>query len=257
MSDRVAAGRKRLGDGKEKKSMTEREIARKKAAARKQRARKQRARRAVLTVALMLVVCVASIGGTIAWLQDDTTPVKNTFTSSNIEIELSEDGAQDDGNGNLAQSFQMIPGHVIDKKPIVTVKEGSEDCYVFLKVNGQNTADYLEWGINTANWTLLEQKGDEYVYYCEATNVTADRPISVLGYQNGGEFVKDQVKVKHTVTKEMMERFVSSSYRPVQLTFEAHAIQLYKTNGQKFTPAEAWETLFPDDPEDELPPDME
>lgn len=47
-------------------------------------------RRMLFTLALVLVVAVASVGGTIAWLKVETTPVVNTFTVGDINITLTE-----------------------------------------------------------------------------------------------------------------------------------------------------------------------
>ena len=99
-----------MGDGKEKKSMTEREMMRKRAAARKERERKARNRRVVLTVALMLVVCIASVGGTIAWLTDQSGSVVNTFSPSDINISLTEEGVTLDADENGSKSVKMVPG---------------------------------------------------------------------------------------------------------------------------------------------------
>ena len=127
--------------------MTEREMARRKAAARKERkarARKQRNRRVLMTVALMLVVCVASIGGTIAWLTDSTPAVTNTFSSSDINIWMTETVKKADGTSEVQNTqggktidntgFQMIPGTYENKDPHVVIGAGSEDSWVFVKV---------------------------------------------------------------------------------------------------------------------------
>ena len=58
------------------------------AAQRRARQRKQRNRRIAMTVALVLVVALASIGGTIAWLTATTGSVVNTFTVGNVDISL-------------------------------------------------------------------------------------------------------------------------------------------------------------------------
>ena len=43
----------------------------------------------IAVTALLLVLCFA-IGGTLAWLKDETKPVVNTFTYGDINIDLSE-----------------------------------------------------------------------------------------------------------------------------------------------------------------------
>ena len=50
----------------------------------------------------------------------------------------------------------------------------------------------------------------------------------------------NQVLVKPTVTKADMEALNVEGAKKPTLTFAAYAVQLYKSNGVKFTPAEAW-----------------
>ena len=77
---------------------------------------------AMLLAAVMLLMC--AIGGTLAWLTAQTTEVNNTFTTSNIGVSLEE----------TTEEYKMIPGWTIGKDPKATVETGSEDCYLFVKV---------------------------------------------------------------------------------------------------------------------------
>ena len=61
---------------------------------------------------VLLLGCVT--GGTLAWLTDKTDEVINTFTTSDINITLTETDAV-----NNAASFKMIPGYTITKAPKV------------------------------------------------------------------------------------------------------------------------------------------
>ena len=71
-------------------------------------------------------LCVGlGVAGTLAWLTDKTESVTNTFTTSNINITLTE---------TTGSNYQMIPGFTITKDPKVTVSAGSEDCYLFVKL---------------------------------------------------------------------------------------------------------------------------
>lgn len=190
---------------------------------------------AALLAMVLTLTCV--VGGTIAWLTSKTDPVENTFTVGNIDIELKE----------TTDTYKMVPGWTIDKDPLVTVKAGSEDCWVFIKVEESvgeieiegktySFADFIDYQIDPNNWKKLEEETN--VYYCEVTNVTADRVIKVLGYMNGTEYVNNKVLVKDTVTKEMMDA-IDGDNNP-KLTFTAYAVQLYKNNTEKFTATEAW-----------------
>ena len=48
----------------------------------------------------------------------------------------------------------------------------------------------------------------------------------------------DQVLTKPEVTEEMMEALTEETYPKLNIT--AYAVQLYKSNTVKFSPAEAW-----------------
>ena len=85
-----------------------------------------------------LLVCV-SIGATVAYLTSTKT-VKNTFTVGNVQIKLDEeDITKSDGSrteeGNV---YKIFPGRSYKKDPTVTVKAGSEESYVRMKVEVEN-----------------------------------------------------------------------------------------------------------------------
>ena len=100
-----------------------------------------------LTTVLAIVLVVAlSVAGTYAYLTSKTATITNTFTVGNVKIDLAE---------TTGTEYQLIPGKVHKKDPVVTVKGGSEKCYLFVKFeeNG-NPADYL-----TYTSTLTEANG--------------------------------------------------------------------------------------------------
>lgn len=225
-----------------------------------------------LVLALILVAgCV--IGGTLAWLVDNTDPVINTFTTSDINIELKETKTE----------FQMIPGWTIDKDPVVTVKAGSEDCWLFIKVEETgkvtvgtgsdaktyNFSDFIAYKI-ADDWTAGKGvKSDENldgdgiptnVYYRKVEGVNVDKSFDVLGADSrvcGSVtygWAEDQVLTLPTVTKEMINAVNAEGADKPTLTFTAYAAQLYKTNkpasgdatAAQFTAAEAWKIVDPD-----------
>lgn len=219
---------------------------------RRYRRRKNVSKAIILALTLMLLVG-GIIGGTVAWLTAQTKEVKNVFTASDINITLTE----------TEREYKMIPGWTVEKDPVVTVEGGSEDCWLFIKVEkSENLDDYIIWDIDPNNWKPLEGTTD--VYYCKVTDVTADRSIKVLGYYTTdqsdttkGEFHPNEVLVKNTVTKEMMDSIdgIDSegktgskaaedeiAARPT-LTFTAYAVQLWKNNTEEFTAVEAWEKV--------------
>jgi len=166
----------------------------------------------------IVLVLIVGVGATLAWLTDQTQTVTNTFTASDINIELTETDADEDGKAD-ENDYQMVPGSTIAKDPVVTVKAGSEDCWVFVKVNKNESADeYLEYSVDENNWIHLTTENGEEIYYCKATSVTEDRKIKVL--------LNNEVKVKDTVTKEMMEEIINGQTAEPDLIFTAYAVQL-------------------------------
>lgn len=200
-------------------------------------------RRMLFTLALVLVVAVASVGGTIAWLTATTGTVTNTFTVGDVNIELKEtdgdttlDATTEDKTHSI---FKIIPGKDLTKDPKVIVKANSEPCYVFVKVKEENWPTAVEtngtlkvrYSINTANWTKLEVSGlaiGESVYYKVFDNaITTDTNLSVLA--------DEKVYVSGNLTKTEANAIGTGSNAP-KLTFTAYAIQKEGTG----TVAEAW-----------------
>lgn len=178
------------------------------------------------SLALLLaiaIVVVGAVAGTVAWLTDKTPSVTNTFTTSDINIELKE----------TKNNFQMIPGWNIEKDPKVTVKAGSEACYLFVKLEKSADFDTFMTYEMAEGWTALP--GNDGVFYREVAAATADTTYEVLR--------DNQVTVKDEVTKAQMNALTADTYPT--LTVTAYASQLYKNNTEKFTAAEAWDNITP------------
>ena len=128
----------------------------------------------------------------------------------------------------------MVPGCTIDKYPVVTVKAGSEACWLFVKVDKSSNLDSFITYTIASGWT----KGDgtnipANVYYREVTTVTANTVFEVL--------TGNQVAVKNTVTKAMMDEITKETADNPTLTFTAYAVQKEGTA----TAAAAWEKANP------------
>lgn len=152
----------------------------------------------IALLALVLVIgCVA--GGTVAWLVATTDTVTNTFTYGKIDITLTE----------TERTYNIVPGVALAKDPKVTVKAGSEDCWLFVKV-GQPIAfaDGVSYGI-ADGWTKLE----DGVYYREVPKADTDSEYYVLK--------NNEVTVSSALTKEDIAKVGGSP----TLTFTAYAVQ--------------------------------
>lgn len=82
----------------------------------------------VAAIAVMLVAALV-VGGTLAYFTDKTGPKENTFTVGNVAIDLDEPSWTADADHTL------VPGKFYEKDPTITVNAGSQDAYVFLKLD--------------------------------------------------------------------------------------------------------------------------
>lgn len=191
----------------------------------------------VLVLALALIVGVAG-GATFAWLTATSGPVTNTFTYGDINIELKE---------TTGDSYKIIPGVDIAKNPKVTVKAGSEACWLFVKVDEENWPEFTDGAGENAvrkvkydiadGWT----KGDgtdipANVYYRTIDYaVTDDTEFYVLKGKGNDTYQNGVITVSDTLTKIEIN---SISTKP-KLSITAYAIQ---KDGMD-TAAEAWAAI--------------
>lgn len=178
---------------------------------------------AMLLSLVLVIGCVA--GGTLAWLTATSNEVNNVFTTSDIGVTLEE---SDDLN------LKMVPGWTIRKDPKATVTAGSEDCYLFVKVEkSANFDDFMTYAI-AEGWTELpDTDGVYYMVFDSQDNANENEMGTAYSVLKN-----DQVKVLDEVKKEDMNALTEDT-QP-NLSFIAYAVQLYRENGTKFTAAEAW-----------------
>lgn len=181
----------------------------------------------IALLALVLVIgCVA--GGTVAWLVATSDTVTNTFTYGNINIDLTE---------TTGTNYKIIPGKDIEKDPKVTVKGGSEACWLFVKVEEVGaistiTTDPVHYAIDTG-WAQLKDKDGKDVsgvYYRLVDAVDNDTAFNVL---------KDnKIIVSGELTKETINGY---AVQQPKLTFTAYAVQQENIKDA----AAAWEAANP------------
>jgi len=203
----------------------------------------------VLSITLTLLVGVV---GTYAYFVDEDSAT-NVFAVGKVKIELDEADVDDSTpmmNRDKANSYEMIPGETFVKDPLVTVKEGSHACWVFVEVidnkvsyNGvkYQASDFLTYSINEGadGWTKLS--GEENIYYVEVPQTTEDLPLPNV-------LIDNQVVVRTDITKEMLNNVAAAAIYP-ELSFKAYAFQKVKgdTNNdgvvEEFSVTEAWAQL--------------
>lgn len=190
------------------------------------------------TLLMALAVTLATSGvasGTLAWLIDRAPEVTNTFTYGDINITLDETDTVIDNDGDPnTNEYNMTPGADINKDPKVTVLAGSEDSWVYVKLEkSDNFDEFLTYEI-ADGWTALP--GYEGVYYRAADASEEDVVYPVLK--------DDQVKVRLDVTKEMLNNLDANGVANYpQLTISAYAIQRDEAIAELADPVSAWKLI--------------
>ena len=180
----------------------------------------------IATVGACALCLGLGVAGTLAWLTDKTESVTNTFTTSNVDITLTE---------TTGSNYQMIPGFTITKDPKVTVIAGSEDCYLFVKLEkSANYSNYLEDYEIANGWSQLKNGDNDVddVFYREVASDEEKQEFYVLK--------NNQLTVNTSVTKNMMDNIDNKTTSAPTLTVKAYATQLYETNGKKMDVYTAW-----------------
>ena len=189
----------------------------------------------ILALTLVFALALAlGIGGTVAWLTAKTDPVVNTFTVGDINITLAE---------TTGNNYTFVPGDTLAKDPKVTVTAGSEDCYLFVKVEEANntatglTGKVINWSVDAgtdpaSTWVPVPEH-DGYWYRtvpAVAANTTEENLPSF-------DVLKDnQVTVNEKVTKDMVTGLTAK--KPT-IAVTAAAVQKDNVN----TVADAWDKL--------------
>lgn len=176
---------------------------------------------ALLLCAVLLVG--ATVAGTVAYLTDEEI-VTNTFTVGNVDIKLEEYKIDGEGKKTTTvvteqENIKLIPGREIEKEPFITVEEGSEDCWLIVKIENELAAA----GEITmaAGWTEI---GEDTGIYAYGEAKSAGDTITVF--------------TKFTVNDELDDDLASYDGKTIKIT--AYAVQK-----EGFTSAqEAWNDTF-------------
>lgn len=194
---------------------------------------KKRTRKVLLMLCCALALVGISVGATLAYLTD-TKSVTNTFTVGDIAIDLfesetdemgvpkitgpngqlvvrnDENGKHYDAEGNLyeiydltfhttdSNHYRFLPGHSYTKDPKVTIKEGSEKCYVralvtvtkraaldelFAKYSLDIKGVVVPVGIYSGHWEYVGNTvdGDSRIYELRATDAGRGIQYGLIG----------------------------------------------------------------------------
>ena len=194
-------------------------------------------KKTIAIVALVVLVAVASVLGTLAYLTSTDT-VKNTFTVGKVNITLDE--AEVEMNGVAVtpakrvkkNEYKLMPGHTYTKDPMVTVLAGSEPSYIkmtvtFSKANeldaifaptGADLTSIFK-GYDSANWIAKGNTKDaaantrtyEFWYKETVGAPTADVALDALF---------DSITIPGEITQAQLE-----TIKDMTITVTAYAIQ--------------------------------
>ena len=168
-------------------------------------------RKALLMTLCAVLLVVASVFGTIAYLTD-TEAVKNTFTVGQISMSMDEAKVNPDGtvvtgaDRVQANEYHLLPGQTYSKDPVIHVDANSEDAYIFIVVdnNGVEAIEETAAGYTSVSaqilangWTWWKNDGNVHYFYKEYTKGQNDKELEVF----------QQFKVGDSVTNEQLKAF--------------------------------------------------
>ena len=191
-------------------------------------------KKAILLVACAALLVGASIMGTLAYLQDETQTITNTMTVGNVEITLDESVLDANGEKTGERSiegnaYKLVPGKTYIKDPTIHVAAGSENCYLFVKVeNGIAGIEYDD--AETKNIAeQLEENGWEPL--ANGSNVY---------YNENGVAGTDVVLFEHFRIKDDVKNNDLATYADKTIAITAYAVQKAGFNSA----TEAWDATF-------------
>ena len=197
------------------------------------------AKKAMLMTLCAIILVVATVFGTMAYLTS-TDEVNNTFTVGNVAIKLDEAKVGTDGKALTGadatrvkeNSYKLLPGHVYDKDPTVTVLAGSEESYVKMTVtvNKANELDAIFapgganltsifGGYDATNWIDKGSTKDAdnntrtYEFWYKGTVSAGDADVAL-------DALFDTITVPGSITKEDL-----ATIKGMTITVNAYAIQ--------------------------------
>ena len=187
----------------------------------------------VLCVAL---VAVAAVGATMAYFTD-TQEVNNTFTVGNVRITLDETTVNElgektsDVRTTKGNAYKLIPGHTYTKDPTVTVKKGSEKCYVraIVTINKATKLDEIFAPGVKLNTILTGTDSTKWMLKDVEKDATNDARIYTLEYYAPVDASADDVKLpelfKELVVPTSLTNGQLAELQGLEIKVEAHAIQ--------------------------------
>ncbi len=235
------------------------------------------------TKALLLALCavvlvVATVFGTIAYLTDQETVV-NTFTSGSVSISMDESWVDTMGRPLTAEgevagagdtvkrvtgivtdgvtnTYHLLPGHTYTKDPIIYIDDKTNaDAYLYVKLEIGDNADLMallqEHGQDTDLWGLLTGSNKDSWTGTSVDNDDGSRTY-LLTYKTTVNKDTDDIALFKSIT--VPEAFTNEDLAKLdqfKITVTAYAVQVdgfvddaEGTEGGKTGAQKAWEATF-------------
>ncbi len=202
---------------------------------------KTRTKVLILALSAILLV-VTTVFATVAYLQSSVA-ITNTFSVGNVTITMDETKVDnlgvaltggEAGRTSSGQDYKLFPGRTYTKDPLITVVAGSEDCWLFVKVqngivgieDGTTIADQME----TNGWVQLEddEGNDVTNVYTKAAKIDSSNEAQTFPVFGG-------FTVKSTVDGSTL-----AGYGEAEIVVTAYAVQ---ADGFA-TPYAAWAATY-------------
>ena len=166
---------------------------------------KKYAKITALLMAFVLVIA-GTVGVTMALLTDKTVSVENTFTIGKVDIDLTES----------TNTYKLIPGSSITKDPKVTVKEGSEACWLFVQLDVETALDAVLNDFSYVDgWAVLNNHG---LTVAGANTIVIYKQNATVGEY--GIFTENKLYVDTNATTALINAATDKT-----LTVTAYAVQ--------------------------------
>lgn len=184
----------------------------------------------VMMLASLSLVGTIMVGATFAYFTDTTAAVTNTFVvGADVGISLLENITQDSAHTKYIKNYskytskiidaseadqkveyvEILPSVEVSKKPYVSIKTNTSECYIRVKVTGIDELEAKGFTVtmsNTDNWeaiskedtTLQTPKDGIYQYKTSLKDVNGSRKTDYLftsvKYNEGEDGTKDLVR---------------------------------------------------------------
>lgn len=208
-------------------------------------AKKNSGKKIAVTLLAVIVLIGCTAGATLAWLTAQSETVTNTFTVGDINITLQEYPFKTNSTTELDEdatpvqsinTYKVVPGGTQPKKPFVTVRAKSENCYVYVCIENNLTIDktvVVTYDIKTTGedkeWEQVATKTDDTT----GAVTTLYRYKDIIAYhetENQSKTVFTTVSYSKDILKDAADKAYIGQLKDKTIILNAYAHQSDNTN---------------------------